>query len=96
MIWSLSERLQEANERHDRSIASLEAVSARLQEIQTQARGQATRIGMKALGEAVEVSRRLQEPAKRIRAQPAPPPTGKTARRRRWGSRRRLTPLKDW
>lgn len=60
-IRGLSERLCEANERHDRSIASLDAVSARLEEIQTQARGQATRIRMKALREAVEVSRRVQE-----------------------------------
>jgi hypothetical protein len=60
-IRSLAERLREANERHDRSIASLEAVSARLGEIQAQARGQATRIRMKALREAVEVSRRVQE-----------------------------------
>jgi chromosome segregation ATPase len=60
-IRSLNERLREANERHDRSIASLDAVSARLEEIQTQARGQATRIRMKELREAVEVSRRVQE-----------------------------------
>lgn len=60
-IRGLSERLREANERHDRSIASLEAVSSRLEEIQSQARGQATRIRMKALREAVEVSRRVQE-----------------------------------
>ncbi len=60
-IRSLGERLREANERHDRSIASLRSVSARLEEIQQQARGQATRIRMKALREAVEVSRRTQE-----------------------------------
>jgi hypothetical protein len=60
-IRSLSERLQEANERHDRNIASLATVTARLEEIQSQARGQATRIRMKALSEAVEVSRRVQE-----------------------------------
>lgn len=60
-IRGLGERLREANERHDRSIASLESVSARLDEIQQQARGQATRIRMKALREAVEVSRRTQE-----------------------------------
>jgi uncharacterized coiled-coil protein SlyX len=59
-IRGLTERLQEANERHDRSIASLEVVSGRLEEIQSQARGQATRIRMKALREAVEVSRRVQ------------------------------------
>lgn len=60
-IRSLSERLGEANERHEHSIASLHAVSERLEEIQAQARGQATRIRMKALREAVEVSRRTQE-----------------------------------
>lgn len=60
-IRGLAERLREANERHDRSIASLHAVSAQLEEIQAQARGQATRIRMKALREAVEVSRRTQE-----------------------------------
>jgi chromosome segregation ATPase len=60
-IRSLGERLREANERHYRSIASLQSVSARLEEIQQQARGQATRIRMKALREAVEVSRRTQE-----------------------------------
>lgn len=60
-IRGLSERLQEANERHERSIVSLETVSARLEEIERQARGQATRIRMKALREAVEVSRRTQE-----------------------------------
>jgi len=60
-IRNLGERLREANERHDRSIASLHSVSARLEEIQEQARGQATRIRMKALREAVEVSRRTQE-----------------------------------
>jgi hypothetical protein len=60
-IHSLNERLREANERHERSIVSLQAVSERLEDIQAQARGQATRIRMKALREAVEVSRRTQE-----------------------------------
>lgn len=60
-IRVLSERLREANECHDRSIASLDAVTERLEEMQAQARGQATRIRMKALREAVEVSRRVQE-----------------------------------
>jgi hypothetical protein len=59
-IRILGERLREANECHDRSIASLDAVTARLEEMQAQARGQATRIRMKALREAVEVSRRVQ------------------------------------
>jgi hypothetical protein len=60
-IRGLEERLREANERHQDSIASLASVSARLEEIQAQARGQATRIRMKALREAVEVSRRVEE-----------------------------------
>jgi chromosome segregation ATPase len=60
-IHGLHERLREANERYDRNVASLETVSARLGEIQAQARGQATRIRMKALREAVEVGRRAQE-----------------------------------
>ena len=60
-IRSLGERLRDANERHERSIVSLQAVSERLEEIQSQARGQATRIRMKALREAVEVSRRSQD-----------------------------------
>ncbi|MBA3865717.1 MAG: hypothetical protein H0X42_05130 [Solirubrobacterales bacterium] len=59
-IRSLHARLVEANECHDRSIASLDAVTARLEEMHAQARGQATRIRMKALREAVEVSRRVQ------------------------------------
>jgi hypothetical protein len=72
-IRGLTERLQEANERHDRSIASLETVSGRLEEIQAQARGQATRIRMKALREAVEVSRRVQAltEAEELSADPA-------------------------
>jgi hypothetical protein len=60
-IRGLRERLAEANERHDRSIDSLESVSSKLEEIQSQARGQATRIRMKALREAVEVGRRARE-----------------------------------
>jgi hypothetical protein len=59
-IRDLTERLEEANACHDRSIASLDNVSARLEELQAQARGQATRIRMKALREAVEVSKRVQ------------------------------------
>jgi chromosome segregation ATPase len=59
-IRELNLRLQEANECHARSIASLDAVTQRLEELQAQARGQATRIRMKALREAVEVSQRAQ------------------------------------
>src|SRR6201995_3721162 len=59
-IRDLTERLEEANACHDRSIASLDRVTARLEELQAQARGQATRIRMKALREAVEVGKRAQ------------------------------------
>jgi chromosome segregation ATPase len=54
------ERLREANETHDRSIAALDAITARLEELEAQARGQATRIRMKALREAVEVSKKVK------------------------------------
>ena len=59
-IRVLDQRLREANECHDRSIASLEAITARLEEVEAQARGQATRIRMKALREAVEVSKKVK------------------------------------
>jgi chromosome segregation ATPase len=60
-IRGLNERLREANECHDRSIASLDAITSRLEEVEAQARGQATRIRMKALREAVEVSKKVKE-----------------------------------
>jgi hypothetical protein len=60
-IRCLNERLCEANECHDRSIASLDAITSRLEEVEAQARGQATRIRMKALREAVEVSKKVKE-----------------------------------
>jgi DNA repair ATPase RecN len=59
-IRVLDQRLHEANECHDRSIASLDAITARLEELEAQARGQATRIRMKALREAVEVSKKVK------------------------------------
>jgi hypothetical protein len=59
-IRVLDQRLREANECHDRSIASLESITARLEELEAQARGQATRIRMKALREAVEVSKKVK------------------------------------
>jgi hypothetical protein len=73
-IRVLDQRLHEANECHDRSIASLDAITSRLEELEAQARGQATRIRMKALREAVEVSKKVKaltdvEPALR-EAQP--------------------------
>jgi hypothetical protein len=60
-IRRLAERLLAADDRHERGLASLERVATRLDEIHAQARGQATRIRMKALHDAVEVSRRAQE-----------------------------------
>jgi chromosome segregation ATPase len=60
-IRVLGERLEDANERHERSIGSLEAIASHIDEIHSQARGQATRIRMKALREAVDVSRRAKE-----------------------------------
>jgi len=59
-IRVLAQRLCEANECHDRSIASLDSITARLEELEAQARGQATRIRMKALREAVEVSKKVK------------------------------------
>jgi chromosome segregation ATPase len=75
-IRVLGERLQEANGFHERSIATLDAITARLEELEAQARGQATRIRMKALREAVEVSRKVKaltemEPALQAEAQQA-------------------------
>ena len=74
-IRNLTEQLLQANDWHDRSIASLDAVTARLLEIEAQARGQATRIRMKALREAVEVGRRAQElsEAEALSAEESPP-----------------------
>ena len=69
-IRDVREELREANQRHDQSMRSLESVSKRLEEIHAQARGQATRIRMKALREAVEVTRRVQEMAGRLGIEP--------------------------
>ena len=77
-IRGLHQRLLEANERHDRNVASLESVSSRLEEIQAQARGQATRIRMKALREAVEVGRRAQELSE-VQTDTAEPPLAPSA-----------------
>jgi chromosome segregation ATPase len=75
-IRGLREQLREVGARYDRNAASLEAVSARLEEIQAQARGQATRIRMKALHEAVEMSRRAQELAAAASSSPEPGANG--------------------
>lgn len=75
-IRTLSERLREANELHDRRLASIDAITSRLEELEAQARGQATRIRMKALREAVEVSKKVKaltdiEPALQAEARQA-------------------------
>jgi hypothetical protein len=70
-IRDLHQELRDASQRHDESLRSLEAISRRLEEMQAQARGQATRIRMKALSEAVEVTRRVQELAQRAGLDPA-------------------------
>jgi chromosome segregation ATPase len=82
-IRCLNERLREANECHDRSITSLDAITSRLEEVEAQARGQATRIRMKALREAVEVSKKVKEltemePALQAEAEDRQPPAPAT------------------
>jgi hypothetical protein len=72
----LKARLEESQECHQRSIASLDAVSARLEEMNAQARGQATRIRMKALREAMEVSRKIQAFGEHPEGVAAPAPNG--------------------
>ena len=67
-VASLQKALAEANERHDRSLSALETVAMRLEEIHAQACGQATRIRMKALQDAVEINRRVKELEGRIDA----------------------------
>src|SRR4051794_3870319 len=69
-IETLHESLRVANDRQERSLAALEAVARRLEEMHEQARGQATRIRMKALADAVEINRRVKEIADRIEVEP--------------------------
>jgi hypothetical protein len=68
----LHEALRDANERHDRSLAALQTVAMRVEEIHAQARGQATRIRMKALHDAVQISQKVQEISDRIAVEPPP------------------------
>jgi chromosome segregation ATPase len=70
-VESLRNALAEANARHDRSLRALETVAMRVEEIHAQARGQATRIRMKALADAVQISRRVKEIADRIEVESA-------------------------
>jgi hypothetical protein len=66
----LREALQDANDRHERSLGALQAVAMQVEEVHAQARGQATRIRMKALQDAVQISRRVQEIADHIAIEP--------------------------
>jgi hypothetical protein len=68
----LREALREANARHDRSLNALQTVAMRVEEIHAQARGQATRIRMKALADAVEISCKVGEIAERIAIEQLP------------------------
>jgi hypothetical protein len=81
---SLREALQAANDRHDGSLRALQTVSMRLEDILGQARGQATRIRMKALADAVEIDRRVKEIADRLEYGPVASngtnPSGERAR----------------
>ncbi len=65
------EALREANQRLDTNLAALQTVAMRVEEIQAQARGQATRIRLKALQDAVLISQRVQELADSIEAEAA-------------------------
>jgi hypothetical protein len=66
----LREALQDANDRHERSLGALQTVAMQVEEVHAQARGQATRIRMKALQDAVQISRRVQEIADHIAIEP--------------------------
>jgi hypothetical protein len=70
-IDSLREALREANGRHERSLDALQTVAMRVEELHAQARGQATRIRMKALADAVQISQRVREISDRIAIEPA-------------------------
>ncbi len=86
-VETLRQQLDDAHARHDRSLRSLEVLAGHLDELHAQARGQATRIRMKALNEAVRVTERANEalgairdveqqapqaPAKDVEPQPGP------------------------
>jgi chromosome segregation ATPase len=82
-VETLRVSLRTANDRQERSLAALEAVARRLEEMHAQARGQATRIRMKALADAVEINRRVKEISDRLEVEPAsngsePIPIGRT------------------
>jgi hypothetical protein len=63
--------IAELRAQEEQSVTAVEAVGRQLEELQAQARGQATRIRMKALKEAAEIGERLTEFAKRAGLDPA-------------------------
>ena len=77
---TLREQLRDAHARHDRSLRSLEILATKLDELHAQARGQATRIRMKALSEAVQVSERAGDALSAIRELEATGRNGNSAR----------------
>ena len=94
---TLRDQLREAEDRHERSLEKLEVIIQRVEELQAAARGHATRIRMKALREAVEVSERAQSLTQRMdfAGQGGPPGSPRSSsksrrsRSRRAGSRSR-------
>lgn len=60
-VDALRIQLADAHARHDRSLRSLEILAGHLEELHAQARGQATRIRMKALSDAALVTERASE-----------------------------------
>lgn len=64
---TLRGQLADAHARHDRSLRSLEVLAGHLDELHAQARGQATRIRMKALDEAALVTERASEALQAVR-----------------------------
>lgn len=66
-VDTLRIQLADAHARHDRSLRSLEVLAGHLDELHAQARGQATRIRMKALDEAALVTERATEAMNAVR-----------------------------
>lgn len=66
-VETLREQLADAHARHDRSLRSLEVLAGHLDELHAQARGQATRIRMKALNDAAMVTERASEALQAVR-----------------------------
>lgn len=60
-VEALRIQLGDAHARHDRSLRSLEVLAGHLDELHAQARGQATRIRMKALNEAALVTEKASD-----------------------------------